>query len=208
MFKDVFFSSSSSTNLRDIIEFFYSTILECLIIITKEEVLQAVRRLALDKISSSNEIFNKLIKTSLETLTKLLTSLFQIYIEHAYYFKAFKTINTITLKKSNKSDYITFKTYRSIVLLNTLRKVIKSIMNKKIMFLTKIYRLLLDAQMNARKSRSTETILKLFTKQIHIVWDQSENKMIILLSMNVAKVFDTVSHERLIHNLRKRKISK
>jgi hypothetical protein len=114
----------------------------------------------------------------------------------------------MTLKKLNKSDYITSKTYKSIALLNILKKVMKSIMNKKITFLTKIYRLLLDAQMSARKSKSTETILKLLTKQIHIVWDQSEDKIIILLSINVTRVFDTMSYEKLIHNLRKRKISK
>jgi hypothetical protein len=51
-------------------------------------------------------------------------------------------------------------------------------------------------------------ILKLFTEQIHIVWKQKTNRVITLLSLNVANVFDTMSHVRLIHDMKKRKISR
>jgi hypothetical protein len=83
----------------------------------------------------------------------------------------------------------------------------KSIISKKTSWLEETHRLLLDAHMNVRSSRSTETTLKILTKQIHIVWDQKTNRMIILLSLNVASAFDTMFHSRLIHNLRKKKIS-
>jgi hypothetical protein len=83
----------------------------------------------------------------------------------------------------------------------------KFIMSKKISWLTKIHRLLFDSHMSVRSDRSTETTLKLLTKQIHIVWNQNTNWVVILLSLNVADTFDMISHSRLIHNLRKRKIS-
>jgi hypothetical protein len=61
--------------------------------------------------------------------------------------------------------------------------------------------------MSVRFDKSIETTLKLLTKQIHIVWNQDMNRVIILLNLNVAEAFDTISHSRFIHNLRKRKIS-
>jgi hypothetical protein len=61
--------------------------------------------------------------------------------------------------------------------------------------------------MKCRKNWSIETILKFFIEQIHIVWKQKTNRVITLLNLNVANVFDTMSHVRLIHDMKKRKIS-
>jgi hypothetical protein len=84
----------------------------------------------------------------------------------------------------------------------------KSIINKQIAWLTKTHRLLFDFHMKCRKNKSIESTLKLFTKQIHIVWDKNTNRIVILLNFDVIEVFDTISHKRLIHDLRKRRISK
>jgi hypothetical protein len=207
MFKNIFFSAAFSTNLNDIENSFYSSAVECSTSITESEVIMIISRIALDKTSNLDDIINRLIKTCSSVLIKLLISLFQICITHAYHLITLKTVNTITLKKTRKSDYITSKAYKSIALLNIIEKVMKSIMSKKISWLTKNHRLLFDSHMRVRSDRSIETTLKLLTKQIHTVWDQSTNKMITLLSLNVIETFDTMSHSRLIHNLRKRKIS-
>jgi hypothetical protein len=47
--------------------------------------------------------------------------------------------------------------------------------------------------MNERRKRTCKTTLKLFTKQIHIVWNMNKNKMTILLSLNVIEAYDHVS---------------
>ncbi len=73
--------------------------------------------------------------------------------------------------------------------------------------MTKTYRLFLDFHMSVRSDRFIETALELLTEQIHIVWEQNTNRMIILLSLDVIDAFDTISHSRLIHNLKKREIS-
>jgi hypothetical protein len=43
---------------------------------------------------------------------------------------------------------------------------------------------------------------------MHTIWERDINKIVILLSLNVVEVFDTMSHDWLIHDLRKRKILK
>jgi hypothetical protein len=141
-------------------------------------------------------------------MIKLLTFLFETCIELFYHSKTFIKINTIILKKAKKNDYIISKTYRFIIFLNIMSKIMKSIMSRRIAWLTKTYRLLSNSHVRCRKDRSIESTLKLFTKQIHIVWNKSTNRIVILLSLDVIEAFDTISHERLIHDLRKRRISK
>jgi predicted HicB family RNase H-like nuclease len=100
-----------------------------------------------------------------------------------------------------------FKTYKFIALFNTLDKTLKSIIVKRISNLMKTHKLLFETQMSKRRERTCETTLKLFTKQIHIVWNMNKNKMTILLNLNVIDAYDHVSKEKLIHNLRKKRIS-
>ena len=205
--KNVFFSFFSFANLRNIVNFSYSISQECLMIITKVEIKQTISRFRVDKTSSSDEISNRILKTCFETLIVLLILLFQTCVILSYHSRVFRMTHTITLKKSRKVDYIIANVYRSIVLLNTLSKILKSIIEAKISFLTKHYKLLFETQMRVRRNKFTKTILKLLTEQIYTIWKQKIDKMTTLLSMNIADVFLTISHSRLIHNLRKCKIS-
>ncbi len=134
-------------------------------------------------------------------------SLFRVCAALNYHSRCFREIHTIILKKFRKKNYTNVKTYKSIALLNTLDKVLKSVIARRINDLTKAHDLLLVNQMSERKNRSCETVLKLLTKQIHTIWNMSKNKIAILLSMNVVEAYDHVSRERLLHNLKKRRIS-
>jgi hypothetical protein len=60
--------------------------------------------------------------------------------------------------------------------------------------------------MNERKNRSCETILKLLTKQIHTIWNMNKDKITTLLNINVIKAYNYVSREKLLHNLKKKRI--
>ncbi len=78
---------------------------------------------------------------------------------------------------------------------------------QKIFLINEDHRLLLKSHMSIRSNRLIEIALKLLTKQIHIVWNQNTNQVITLLNVNVIEAFDTISHFRLVHYLKKRKIS-
>jgi hypothetical protein len=132
MFKSVFFSTSSSIDLIDISRFFYSNSIECSSSITKAKILTIIKRFVLDKISSSDDFINKLLKACALIMIKLLTFLFETCIQLFYHSKTFKKVNTITLKKTKKDDYITSKTYRFIILLNIMSKIMKSIISRRI----------------------------------------------------------------------------
>ena len=110
-----------------------------------------------------------MLKTLRETMTKKLIFIFQICINVEYHSKLFRETKIIMLKKMKKSDYIFFKVYRSIALLNTMNKILKSIMINKITELTKKNSLLSKSQMSAKRRKEIETTLKLLTKKIHAI---------------------------------------
>lgn len=169
MLKNTFFPPPPPADLSGIPGSFYPTPAQCPLIITKQEVLEALHKLKPDKALGPDGISNRILKAYAEKLSELLTPLFQACIAHSYHLQAFKTANTITMKKLGKADYTTPKAYRPIALLNTLCKVLEAIMGKKITYLTEKHHLLPNAQMGAKKDRSTETALELLTKQVRTV---------------------------------------
>jgi hypothetical protein len=170
IFKNVFFSTSSSIELDDISRFFYFRLIECSFSITKRKMLKIIKRIVFDKISSFDEIINKLFKICVFIMMQLLISLFIVCIQETYHLKTFKKVNIITLKKIDKRNFTISKMYRSIALLNIIEKNFEFIMRKKISWITKTHRLLFDTFIKCRKNRSIKTILKFFIEQIHIVW--------------------------------------
>ena len=63
-----------------------------------------------------------------------------------------------------------------------------------------------EEQMGARKGRSVETALELITDAVHTVWSMGGANVASLLLLDVAGAFDNVSHERLLHNLKVKRI--
>ena len=60
--------------------------------------------------------------------------------------------------------------------------------------------------MGARRGRSSAVALELLTEQIHAVWAQDPSLVASVLSLDISRAYDYVSHERLLHNLRKARL--
>ena len=61
--------------------------------------------------------------------------------------------------------------------------------------------------MNARKQCSVNTILRLIMKKIYTIWNEQKKRVTSFFSLNISDVFDNVSHFRLLHNMKKKRIS-
>jgi hypothetical protein len=140
-------------------------------------------------------------------LLSCLTNLFQVCVEHDYHLLCFREVNIIILKKSNKNNYINFKTYRFIALLNMIDKTFEFIIAHKINTFAEIHEMFFATQMKKQRKKICETMLKFFIEQIYTIWNMNRNKIITLLNMNVANAYDHMSRERFMHNLRKKEIS-
>ncbi len=203
-----FFSNTTETNLSDLQIFIYrSAIAETKSRIQKNEIKQVIKRYKSNNVSRFDDISNKILKILCTELMLFLMSLFRVYVELNYHSSCFKIAHIIIFKKFNKKDYFDVKTYKLIILLNTLNKILKSIIARRINSLTKTHDMLFASQMSDRKSRNCETTLKLLIEQIHTVWNMKKDKITTLLSMNVIDVYDHVFRKRLLHNLRKKNIS-
>ena len=73
------------------------------------------------------------------------------------------------LRKSEKKNYIKSSLYKSITLLNTLNKILKLIVFKRIRYAVKTLKTFLNTQINARKQRLINTVLQFITKKVHII---------------------------------------
>jgi hypothetical protein len=203
----LFFSDTTKTDLFDMSSFSYSNLVsKSTFLITKNEIEQTIKRCKSNNASKLDDIFNRIFKTLVNKLMSHLINLFSVCAALNYYSLCFREAHIIALKKLDKKNYTNIKTYKSIAFLNTLNKTFESIIARRISDLTKAHDLFFVSQIKKRKNRSCETVLKLLTKQIHIVWNMSKNKITTLLSMNVIDAYNHVFFDRLLHNLKKRRI--
>jgi hypothetical protein len=203
-----FFSKTIESDFNDMTSFNYrDVVVKTTSLISENEIRQIIKKFKFDNVSNSNEISNRIFKILIKKLFSFLTNLFRACVKHDYHSRCFREVNIIILKKSNKNNYIDFKTYRFIALLNTIDKTFEFIIARRINTFAEIHEMFFATQIKKRRKRICVTTLKFFIEQIHTIWNMNKNKMITLLSMNVASAYDHVSRERLMHNLRKRELS-
>ena len=101
-------------------------------------------------------------------------------------------------------DYSEPKAYRPIALLETIGKALETILAKRIAYLAETYHLLPRVHMGGRRCTSTEHAVHLLIGKILAAWNKE--CVASALFLDVSGAFDDVSHERLLHNLKKRQI--
>ena len=124
----------------------------------------------LRKASELNQIPNHILHRAKTWILHHLTLLLKISLRLEYYLKHCCQFNMIVLHKSDKDNYTIAKTYRSIALLNTVRKVMKSVMTKRLHYMTETEGLLSDTYMRERKKCSVNTAVQLLVKKTKAVW--------------------------------------
>ena len=193
-------------DLDDLEGFRYPTQLPCQDEVSEDDVTKVVWRLKPDKAPGNDEITNRVVKLAIRVIGKQLARLFTACLRLGYHPRVFRTAVTVVLRKPGKPDYSDPAAYRPIALLNTLGKVLESIVAGRISTLAERYSLLPDEQYGARPGRSAEDALLNLQETIQAEWTRAPRAVISILSLDVSKAFDRVSHERLLHNLRKRRI--
>ena len=108
------------------------------------------------------------------------------------------------MQKPHKDDYLITKAYRPIALLDIIGKALESVLAKKISALTELHGLLPKTHFGGRRGTSTEHAIHYLLEKIYKGWHQGKDTSSLML--DVTGAFDNVSHERLLHNLKKRRI--
>jgi hypothetical protein len=159
-FYRIFFLDTIEIDFIDISSFNYLNVVsKSSLFITENEIRQTIKRCKSNNASKSDDISNRIFKIFIDKLMSHLISLFRAYVALNYHLRCFRETHIIALKKSKKKNYTNVKAYKSIALLNTFDKALKSVIARRISDLTKTHDLLSVNEMNERKSRSCETVL-------------------------------------------------
>jgi exonuclease III/ribonuclease HI len=201
--KEAFFPKPPKADLSDIQGYIYPPARgEPWVPITEHEVRTAIQIVPPDKAPGEDQIPNRVLKAVESLLTPILTKVFNYSIELQYCPKAFKKSITVVLRKPGKSDYTAPKSYRPVALINTLGKVMDTVLARRIQHITETLELLPPTHIGGRKNLSCEHAIHLLMEKVHTAWRRK--KVASLLMLDVSGAFDNVSHARLLHNLQKR----
>lgn len=205
LLKTTFFPPPPTADLNDIRNFQYGNRIP-FPKITEKEVYKALRSLPQFKAAGPDGIINNILYISAAQISPHLTRIFNCSLNLSYCPKHFRCSATIALRKPGKGDYTHPKAYRPIALLNTMGKVMDGIMAQRISYVTETHHLLPNTHIGGRKGRSVDHALHTIIEHIYDAWNSPNPKIASLLLLDVSGAFDNVSHERLTHNLRKRRI--
>jgi hypothetical protein len=85
-------------------------------------------------------------------------------------------------------------------------KIMDAIIARRLSYLVETHQLLPQTHIGGRKARSTEHAIHIIIERIYEAWNRPSGQVASLLLLDVSRAFDNVSHERLLHNLRRRRI--
>ena len=166
---EIHFSFSSIVFMNDIKRFIYFSSTDDDKTMTRREIMKIVYKINLNKMSKINEIINKALRQLAQIIIKQIHFLFDKYIKKNIQSSHFKKVFIIMLRKSNKKNYTKLSSYKSIALLNTLNKMLKSIVSERFQYVVEALNTFSNIQINARKQRSINTILQFIMKKIHTI---------------------------------------
>ncbi len=173
-------------------------------LITTREIREAIMKAPAKKAPGTDGIPNGILHRVLNQILPHLEHLFNACLRIGYYPKHFRKSITVVIRKEGKESYQNAKSYRPIALLNTIGKALESIIASRISYCVEAHNLLPELHMGGRKSRSTEHAIHHILETINEAWD--EGKVASLLLLDVSGAYDNVSHQRLLHNLKKRRL--
>ena len=91
-------------------------------------------------------------------------------LDRGYWPSHFKTLTTIIILKPNKAFYDTFKSFRPIILFNTLGKLIEKVIGDRLQFHAVSNNFIHQSQLRGLKFKSTSDTSIALTYFIHMGW--------------------------------------
>ncbi|KAI3545670.1 zinc knuckle [Colletotrichum abscissum] len=205
LFKETFFPPPPEANLEDIDNASYNNPIG-LPPVSESEVEDAIQEAAPLKAPGPDGITNLALQVARPWITPHLVRIFNQSLRLGYCPQHFRKSTTVVLRKPGKDNYTVPKAYRPIALLNTVGKIMDAIIARRLSYLAETHGLLPDSHMGGRRRRSTEHALHQIVDRIYEAWGSGQGMVASLLLLDVSGAFDNVSHRRLLHNLRKRRI--
>lgn len=172
--------------------------------ITLEQVERQIKRLSPFKASGPDEIPNVVLQKCFGHISEYLVYLFRGVFTLRTYYSGWQEFTTAVLRKPGKPNYEVPKAYRPIALLCTIPKVLTAIVAENISHLVEKEFLLPDTHFGGRPGRTTTDAIHYLVGKIKAAW--GKRKVTSVLFLDVEGAFPNAVTDRLIHNLKKRRI--
>jgi len=172
--------------------------------ITADQLQKQLCKLKPYKAPGPDSIPNIVLTKCAELLTARLLSIFVAMFERTLMYKPWKTFTTVVLRKPGKPRYDIPKAYRPIALLNTMWKVLTTIVADQLTFVTEKHQLLPANHFGGRPGRTTTDAMHLLANTIKASW--RAGKVTSALFLDIEGAFPNAVLSRLEHNLRKRQV--
>lgn len=174
--------------------------------ITEKEILDAIQAAAPLKAPGPDGIPNKVLQAASSILVGHLAIIMNQSLKLGYCPAHFRNSTTVVLRKPGKDNYTIPKAYRPIALLNTIGKVMDAVIARRLSYLVEEFHVIPRLHIGGRKLRSVEHALHTVVERVYEAWNTGQGQVLSLLLLDVSGAFDNVSHVRLLHNLRKRRV--
>jgi ribonuclease HI len=169
--------------------------------ITDDEVKRAIKKLSPYKAPGPNEISNSVLTHCVNELTPFIGPIYRAVFAHKHYPTKWKRYTTVVLRKAGRTDYTNPGSYRPIALLDTIAKVLASIVKDKIQFHTEKLQLLPQMQFGGRPGCSATDSLHMLTGFIKDAWRRRQG--VLVLFLDVKGAFPNTVPEVLAHDMRR-----
>jgi len=173
---------------------------------TRAQIKMATSKLSAYKAPGPDGIPNVVLKKSVDTIADHLYYIFRAIFELEVYPEEWRESITIVLRKPGKPSYEEPKAYRPIALLNTLGKLLSSMVADDLSHYSETRGVFPINQFGGRPQRSTSDSMLLLTHTIKEKWRQK--KVASVLFLDVQGAFPNVVKEVLIHNMRQHAVPK
>lgn len=166
--------------------------------VTDDEIKKEINGLKANKSSGPDTIPPRIVKYASESITPVLTHIFNLSIQKGIYPDMLKISEVIALYKKGKK--ILPENYRPISLLDIFDKIFERLLYKRIVVFFNKYNMLFQYQFGFRENHSTVLALIEITDKIkkHI----DKNEFTIGIFLDLCKAFDSVDHSILLSKLK------
>src|SRR6266702_1713140 len=172
--------------------------------ITKEQVRKHIACLRPYKAPGPDGIPNIVLIKCADIIVNRLWCIFKVIVEKGWYYNPWKTFTTVVLRKPGKPRYDIPKAYRPIALLNTMSKVLTSIIAEQLTFYSEKHQLLPKHHYGGRLARTTTDAMHALTYKIKNAWRKHE--VVSVLFLDIEGAFPNAVNEKLIQNMKKRRV--
>ena len=172
--------------------------------ISKQQVRKHIARLKPFKAPGPDGIPNIVLIKCADILTDRLWRIYTAVVAKGWYFTPWKAFTTIVLHKPGKPRYDTPKAYRPIALLNTMAKVLTSIIAEQLTFYSEKYQLLPPQHYGGRPARTTTDAIHMLVYKIKDAW--RKKKVVSVLFLDIEGAFPNAVNEKLLRNMTRRRV--